>query len=70
MKRRIWGLPVVLQWSCAEQLAIAAEPVPPPRVVIVYVQAPYPGVGGVGANSNVVQGIVQHAITEGTGERL
>jgi hypothetical protein len=67
VRRRIWGLPVVLQWGCAEPET--AVPAAATVVHVVHHYAPA-GVGGIGPDPRVVQAILQPqaAITEGTEE--
>ena len=69
MKRRIWGLPVVLEWRSAEPEA--PEPVTATVLHVVHHYLPAPAVGGIGAGPHVIEAILQPraAITEGTGER-
>ena len=68
MNRRIWGLPVVLEWRSAEPEAPAPTVATVVHVVHHYLPAP---VGGVGPDPRVIEAILQPraAITEGITER-
>ena len=56
MKRRIWGLPVVLQWDRAEPQAAVPATATVVHVVHHYLPA---GVGGIGPDPRVIQAILQ-----------
>ena len=57
MKRRIWGLPTILQWPCAEPET--AAPAVTAVVQVVHVVHHYPSAGGIGPDPSVIQAILQ-----------
>ena len=63
MNRRIWGLPVVLEWRSA-----GPETPAPAVTAVVHVVHHYPGVGGIGPDPRVIEAILQPraAITAST----